>query len=914
MITRHPKTLATLLALPICMLACERGSSVTRGVDGLEPANRADITAVDVTPPHAEIQVSDRVYFAAQVRSRAGVSHASTVTWSVGDSTVGRIGDSGEFVGQRMGVTWVFAASGGVRDSVAVRVGRWITPEGGTITTYGGQAALTIAAGALDDDVLVTLAQTPKVGMAGSLPGTTWEILPAGRLLDSVALLELRYDTADLALPAEAVNVVPHRLTAGNWIPLKPTFDTVPSRITTTIRRFAVFTATAMNAVVAVPVTPDHLGIEEGDAAVLQATPVDYFGVPMDRLIEWTSSDSTVLRVDSTGRIEAVSEGAAEVFAASESVVGSTAVQIIPAAVARLDVDPRAATMLKGEARQFRSTAFDARHAPLDRPTTWSSSDPTVVTVDDEGMVHAIAAGEAVVTATAESVSSSIDVFVSQVAPETIMLGPVDPKMRAGDTLELTATVSTDGEVVVAPLVWQSSDTSTVRFLAPGIALARSPGQVQLRVEAPGGANATVEALVYTPVSDRIDILPAVTEAAIGETTDFWATLYDQYGRAIGGTPTWTVSPPTVASIDGSGRVLPLAVGEADVSVSQGGRSATARLTVTETGVASIELTPTNTILEVGDSLILNASPRASDGTLLTRAVTYTSSDTAIVRATGPLVTALSPGSAIVTASAGGVGATATIDVSSTRSGLLIEESFELGAILLERTEACCSYSLGRTNAVSREGQWAMRAEVSQTDPFVNLGKRAEYSIPYLDRTVGQAGDERWFGFSIFVPQDWTLDSGEFAVVGQVHARPDQDLGENWRKNPLGLEVHGGNWRIWSRWDSSRVSDPSQIGEALLHESPLERGRWTDWVIRARWSFTDDGLLEVWKDGIQVVSRSGPNMYNDAAPLYFKMGLYFPHWNNPNHTSKQPRRVIFHDALRIGSETSNRYSVSPGGG
>ncbi len=61
---------------------------------------------------------------------------------------------------------------------------------------------------------------------------------------------------------------------------------------------------------------------------------------------------------------------------------------------------------------------------------------------------------------------------------------------------------------------------------------------------------------------------------------------------------------------------------------------------------------------------------------------------------------------------------------------------------------------------------------------------------------------------------------------------------------------------------------------------PYETGVWTDWVMHVKWSYDQDGIAEVWKDGRKVIDQSGPNAFNDARGPFFKMGLY-KGWGDP---------------------------------
>ena len=97
---------------------------------------------------------------------------------------------------------------------------------------------------------------------------------------------------------------------------------------------------------------------------------------------------------------------------------GSAAVVVTPVAMTSLSVSPQAATMTVGETTTVRAT-----HQPDDANVTdvvWSSSNEAVATVDQDGVVSAVGAGEATITVsdpTQPSVSASVTVRVSAAGP-----------------------------------------------------------------------------------------------------------------------------------------------------------------------------------------------------------------------------------------------------------------------------------------------------------------------------------------------------------------------------------------------------------------------------------------------------------------------------------------------------------------
>lgn len=224
-------------------------------------------------------------------------------------------------------------------------------------------------------------------------------------------------------------------------------------------------------------------------------------------------------------------------------------------------------------------------------------------------------------------------------------------------------------------------------------------------------------------------------------------------------------------------------------------------------------------------------------------------------------------------------------------------ESGDLSAWRVGETEFCCDASATIVSAGAREGERALKVGLAPEDPRVAGSKRAEVRL----KAVG-LGEERWYAFSLFVPDDWH-PIPEAATVAQWHAVDDKLLGEAGRAPPLRLVIKDDQWSIASHWDARRLSGipflrASPQDGAILWTAPLTRGAWTDWVFRVRWSHGEDGLVEIWKDGAPIAKRDGPNAYNDWLGPFFKLGIYIPHWNRPGSTSPTARHELLIDRVR----------------
>src|SRR5690348_5735891 len=156
-------------------------------------------------------------------------------------------------------------------------------------------------------------------------------------------------------------------------------------------------------AVASVAVTPATTTLTPGDTVRLTATAKDSAGHPLtDRAISWSSSDTNVVIVDSTGLVTARAQGTVTITAAAEEHAGKATLTVNATPVARVVVSPSSGMVILGDALQLAATVIDARGDTLtDRPITWASSDTTIATVDSAGSVTPHFADTVTITATA---------------------------------------------------------------------------------------------------------------------------------------------------------------------------------------------------------------------------------------------------------------------------------------------------------------------------------------------------------------------------------------------------------------------------------------------------------------------------------------------------------------------------------
>ena len=149
------------------------------------------------------------------------------------------------------------------------------------------------------------------------------------------------------------------------------------------------------------------------DTLRLSATAFDANGnaVPA-AAFDWSSSDTLVASVNQEGLVTGVSAGKAEITAASGS-AAATALVTVTALANQVVVSPPAATIQWGDTLRLAAQAFDDNGRVLAGTTfDWSSSDVSVVRVDESGLVTGVGLGQATVTAEADGARGAAELKV----------------------------------------------------------------------------------------------------------------------------------------------------------------------------------------------------------------------------------------------------------------------------------------------------------------------------------------------------------------------------------------------------------------------------------------------------------------------------------------------------------------------
>ena len=225
-------------------------------------------------------------------------------------------------------------------------------------------------------------------------------------------------------------------------------------------------------------------------------TDEDYVGHIM-----WESSDTSVLRVLSNGKVVAVGQGEAVITASIGEATSSVTITVTgeqpgESGLTGVSLDRYTLTLYAGEeAEQLTATL---KPEGTEATIRWTSSNQTAATVSQDGKITPLSAGVTVVTAAAGDYRASCIVTVQpkRVRVTGIRFDEPTHTLMMGSTVTLQPIIAPD-DATVKNLTWVSSDEQTATVSRTGIVTALSVGETTITATTvDGGYSAEIKIIV----------------------------------------------------------------------------------------------------------------------------------------------------------------------------------------------------------------------------------------------------------------------------------------------------------------------------------------------------------------------------------------------------------------------------------
>ena len=252
-------------------------------------------------------------------------------------------------------------------------------------------------------------------------------------------------------------------------------------------------------------VSLSKLTLMVGETHTLTAEPRDDIGVVPGQTVLWSSSDPTIATV-SDGIVVAKAVGTATITASAGGHQANVALTVTPLAVAGVLVTPGQKTLYITQTTQLAATPLSAAGIAVpDRAVTWTSTDQTVATVTQSGLVTARDIGVVGITAIADGKPGTAVITVAPVPVATLRFttAPAEIFMGEENHFEAQTLDSAGGALPGRTIRWASSDATiaSVFALSPtlGDVIGSRPGSVTITATSEGKSVVQAIAVLFAP-------------------------------------------------------------------------------------------------------------------------------------------------------------------------------------------------------------------------------------------------------------------------------------------------------------------------------------------------------------------------------------------------------------------------------
>ena len=241
---------------------------------------------------------------------------------------------------------------------------------------------------------------------------------------------------------------------------------------------------------------PTSLSMNIGDTEKLQwiFSDTPEYNAPSPKAT-FSSSNTGVATVDSTGNVMAVGPGSATITATTNYQTSATCqVTVFPSMATGLNLDQTTMDLNVGSTQKLTATILPI--GMTNSSVSWTSSDESIATVDADGNVTGVNTGLASITASTtdgSNLSASCDVIVSLPQAGFIKLDLTELELVEDETAKLTAIVMPSG--TAQRVSWTSSDPTVARVIG-GTVYAIGWGECMITARSLDGSNITADCIV----------------------------------------------------------------------------------------------------------------------------------------------------------------------------------------------------------------------------------------------------------------------------------------------------------------------------------------------------------------------------------------------------------------------------------
>ncbi len=428
--------------------------------------------------------------------------------------------------------------------------------------------------------------------------------------------------------------------------------------------------------VTGITISPDPASVKKGKTKQLTAAFIPA-NQTEDPTITWTSGNTGIATVNSSGVVTGVAEGSTTITASIKggTITDTCEVEVTDDAVkvTGMSISPNPASVVKGKTAQL-TAVFAPADQTEDPDVTWISGNKKVATVDSTGLVTGVAAGNATVIASINSgaITAECEVTVTEdvVKVTGMSINPNPATVLKGKTVQLTAAFAPAEQTENPTVTWTSGNTGIATVDSTGLVTGVKAGSTTVTASINSGAitaTCSVEVTETMVEMTGISVSPNPAEVEEGKTAQLTATLAPS-NQTENPTVTWTSLNTSIATVDSTGLVTGVKEGSTTITAKVTGSkgefsdSVTVNVKKVVIPVSDIKINKTSVNIKEGDTESLTAEIIPQNAT--EKAVTWKSANTGVATVTSAgLVTGVKAGVTTVTATCGSFTAACMVNV-----------------------------------------------------------------------------------------------------------------------------------------------------------------------------------------------------------------------------------------------------------
>jgi trimeric autotransporter adhesin len=302
--------------------------------------------------------------------------------------------------------------------------------------------------------------------------------------------------------------------------------------------------------------------------------------------VVFSSSNTLLATVSAAGVVTGVGAGTATITATYGSLTTTTQIAVSSAVLQSLTLQSASSSLAAGLGLQLTvlGNYSDATSVPLTSGVVFSSSNTGVAVVSLSGLVNALAAGSATLSASFGGFNATAPLTVTSAVLQSLTVMPASGSLAAGLTTQVTVTGNySDGSTatLTTGLGFAASDAALATVNSSGLVTTLLPGTVTITVTY-SSLSATTSIVVTSAVLQSISLQATSSSVTLGLTTQITAIGHYSDGSTatLSSGVTYSSSNIAVATVSVLGVVLGIAPGSATVTATYQGMSATQGMTI----------------------------------------------------------------------------------------------------------------------------------------------------------------------------------------------------------------------------------------------------------------------------------------------------------------------------------------------